>query len=59
MYKANINSQARNGEGTPLHYATTLQDIPVIKLLLERGADANLTNDDGLTPLHIAVKKGK
>uniref|UniRef100_A0ABD2X5N2 Uncharacterized protein n=1 Tax=Trichogramma kaykai TaxID=54128 RepID=A0ABD2X5N2_9HYME len=40
---------------TPLHVAIENQRVEVIQLLLEKGADANKQNLDGLTPLQNAV----
>ncbi|XP_023313709.1 ankyrin-1-like [Trichogramma pretiosum] len=37
----------------PLHYALGVGDRSVVKLLLRRGADQNLANEAGATPLHI------
>ena len=29
-----------------------------MRLLIEEGADINVTNKDNLTPLHVAVRRG-
>ncbi|XP_023316577.1 tankyrase-2-like [Trichogramma pretiosum] len=42
---------------SPLHLAVgTCKRNDVVELLLRRGADPNMTNKDGLTPLHIISK---
>ena len=43
---------------TPLHDVASYGHQPVVKLLLERGADPNKRNNRGDTPLHFAVKEG-
>ncbi len=46
---------------TPLHHAAYMSDATTVKLLLDRGADANAVSRDHmqLTPLHQAAVKGK
>jgi ankyrin repeat protein len=34
-------------------------NIQIVKLLLDAGADANVQDRDGVTPLHIAIKLQK
>ncbi|MFC1652081.1 ankyrin repeat domain-containing protein [Planctomycetota bacterium] len=46
---ANVNVQDKWGY-TPLHYAVLVRRVDVVKLLLEREADANLANNRGQTP---------
>lgn len=41
---------------TPLHYAVISMSLPVVKILVDNGADCNLKNEDGNTPLDIAIK---
>lgn len=45
---------------TPLHYACHIgkTSIHVARLLLERGADANVRGRDGTAPIHCAVTEG-
>jgi uncharacterized protein len=37
---------------TPLHFAVRTKSGPVVKMLIDAGAEPNHMNDDGLTPLH-------
>ncbi|KAL7303312.1 hypothetical protein TKK_0004502 [Trichogramma kaykai] len=48
---------ARDGTGhTPLHRAVKASNSLVIETLLRMGADPNLANDEGETPLHAMCK---
>lgn len=53
----NADVSARDSEGnSALHHACeTGADSSILEQLLERGADPNLRNDLGRTPLHLAV----
>jgi len=54
---AYINGREENGGQTPLYWASdglNSQDGSVVRLLLEHGADMNVQDDDGWTPLHRA-----
>ena len=44
---------------TPLHYAVHHEQIEILRLLVESGADLNCISSDNSTPLHLAVKKYK
>ena len=43
---------------TALHIAVQRQDFEFVKLLVSKGADVNLQNKEGHTPLHIAATDG-
>ena len=50
-----INQYGPNGK-TPLHHASALGYLEIVKLLIQNGADLNLeTVPRGSTPLHLAV----
>ena len=58
-----IPLDSRNGmrkNDTPLHVACTFADEDAVRILLERGADVNVKNNDGDTPLCVlAIIVGK
>ena len=39
---------------TPLHCASQIGDLEIVKHLLERGANIEAQDQDGVTPLHCA-----
>jgi ankyrin repeat protein len=49
-YGASLNDRGREGL-TALHYAVRGGKLPLIELLLERGAQADALDEAGLTPL--------
>ena len=56
-YKADVNF--RNNSGlTPLHCTVENDDPTSAGILIKRGADINITDEDGNTFLHLAVKAG-
>jgi uncharacterized protein len=55
---ANPNVSEKGGERA-LHIAAAADDAPMIQLLLGHGAAVSATNDDGMTPLDVARKKGR
>jgi len=58
-YGASVDDRGRYGL-TALHYAVRGGKLPLIKLLLARGAQANALDEDGLTPLlHLSKTRSK
>ena len=55
---ADVNAQRTDDKVTPLSLATHWYNYMTVRLLLERGADANIADADGLIPLHDAASKG-
>ncbi|MEX0961834.1 MAG: ankyrin repeat domain-containing protein [Simkaniaceae bacterium] len=54
-----VNILSISGHNTPLHYAVMYENFPFVHLLLTSDTiDTNEVNDEGMTPLMIAVKKG-
>lgn len=51
---ANVNAQNKKGQSILCH-ALNVSDAEMTKVLIERGADVELTANDGMTPLMIAV----
>lgn len=57
-HKANINlPSAQNNGYSPLHLATTLNRIDIMRMLLDHGANINSIDNHGNTPLHLAMMK--
>lgn len=55
--KAGINMCPSNpAVSYPLHAAVNTGNEPIVARLLELGADPNAPNDDGLSPLSLAIK---
>jgi ankyrin repeat protein/truncated hemoglobin YjbI len=58
-YGASLDDRGRYGL-TALHYAVRGGKLPLINLLLERGARADALDEDGLTPLlHLSKTRSK
>ena len=55
--RANLNLQNPNNQQAPLHYAASHGDLTIIKTLINSGANPNIVDSMGLTPLHIVVKQ--
>jgi ankyrin repeat protein len=52
---ADINAQDLEKGATPLHHAASWGRTEVLSILIARGADLNLKNKAGQTPLRAAV----
>ena len=58
-YGASVDDRGRYGL-TALHYAVRGGKVPLIRLLLERGARVDAPDEDGLTPLlHLSKTRSK
>ena len=56
--KFNINWQDKRDETTPLFVASWSGYVPIVKLLLDAGADVNIPDDYDTTPLIVASEEG-
>ena len=52
-----VAAQNKDGE-TPLHLASQYEEVEVVRMLIERGADVSAQNKEGGTPLHQASQNG-
>jgi ankyrin repeat protein len=53
-----INYRTNKGQ-TPLHYASFVGDIKLIKLLIQNGADISIKTNNNFNPLHLASMGNK
>jgi len=51
---ANVNERGEHGY-SPLHEAVAQGHLEVVKLLIRRGADPSLKNDDLVTPVELSI----
>jgi len=55
-YGTSVNEKNLNNKNnTPLHAAIAENKLDIIKLLIQRGANVNLKNDDENTPLDFVM----
>lgn len=55
---ARIDSLDAQGNRRPLNYAAANNRVAAVRVLLARGANINLTNATGFTPVHHAIEAG-
>lgn len=53
----NVQETFRFGSDSPLHDAVTLSSARMVKALLAHGADPDMQNQQGLTPLELAKRR--
>ncbi|MDR0333005.1 MAG: ankyrin repeat domain-containing protein [Dysgonamonadaceae bacterium] len=53
--KTDVNRIVSHNGRTPIFYALEKGNIQSVKLLLENGANVNIRDNDGITPLSIAI----
>ena len=59
--KADLNIGLNNGKWTALHFASTpmstkgFSDLGILEVLCKSGADVNATDEEGQTPLDVAI----
>ena len=62
LLKSANPSLATSNNATALHYLARMRDhpmlLPILKLVLDKGADVNHPNTHGSTPLHEASLRG-
>ena len=51
-----VNVKGGFADGTPLHYAAANGHKEIAELLIEKGADLNAKDEDGGTPLDVAIQ---
>lgn len=57
MCGGEVNRPMNNGLH-PLHYAAYTDNIECVELLLNHGANVNVTDDIGYTPIHLTARRG-
>jgi len=56
---ASINLAANNPmKVAPIHAAVAVSQMPIVRMLVENGADVNARQQHGWTPLHAAAQNG-
>ena len=55
MNSENVNENLYPGGLKPLHIACSKNNEDIVRILIEKGANVNATDNSGKTPLHIAA----
>lgn len=55
----NVNVHSPNSHRTPLHLAASKGKMEMVKILVENGANLEITNSDGKTPLYSAIESSR
>lgn len=53
-----INSYTKGHTETPLTYAINIPDVEMVRFLIDKGANVNYSDNNGMTPLMFAIKLG-
>ena len=53
-----VNMTTNTTNGTALHTATSLPNVPIMLFLMEQGADKDKTDNYGTSPIYIAARNG-
>jgi ankyrin repeat protein len=59
MKGVDVNSRDVFGDNAGLHWAASLGLAEMARLLIDNGADVNIRNEEGYTPLHWAAGEGQ
>ena len=57
-FNAEIDSMDGKSGKTPLYFAAELNQDTIVRILLEKGANVNIANYSGNTPMSVAHAKG-
>jgi ankyrin repeat protein len=53
-----VTERTEVDEWTPMHWAATFGNVPIIAVLYAAGADISARNKNGITPIHAAANRG-
>jgi ankyrin repeat protein len=58
VHPRDVHLRTQSHGWTPLLFAIRQCNLAMVKLLLEKGADPNICNENGKSPIHEAVSSG-